>query len=189
MTVEEYDALKHVLFGNQKQANVINDAVVGIVGGKLKELGNSWDTEDAAIEVIKNILNDAINAPSTVDEDLVKLIAGEMSCNNLHADDVMVLTVEQPNPESPKHNFRIIIFGSEEQIRQPDTTETAGIHMVPDVPTSSEPKDDDYVARVKEIKDKLLPLVPTAIKKVLIDETEQCLCIAEYYYKGVGQCL
>lgn len=188
MNVEEYNALKHVLFGNQKQANVINDAVVGIVGEKLKGLNYSWDSEDAIINVIKDMLNNAINAPGAADEELVKLVAGDMSCNNLHADDVMVLTVDQPNPESPKHNFRIMIFGSSEQILQPDTNETIGIHMVP---ATTEPvaTDDDYPARVREIKSKLLPLVPTAVKNALSDETEQCLCIAEYYYKGVGQCL
>lgn len=189
MTPVQFDNLKHVLFGNQKQANTINDAVVGIVGKKLLERGVDLETESSVAEGIQAVLTEAITNPGSADELLIRLVAGDISYTNLGCGEVLTVLVDIPNPESPKVVFRIALLDSSMLVKEESVEVKAPFECVEeddvDVDTKKHPElIDDFVLRVQALKETMLPMVPTAVKNVIADEAEQCLCIAEYYYRS-----
>ncbi len=193
MNTVEFDSLKRVLFGKQKQANAINDAVVTIVGDILKErAGCSWQCEDDVVTLIVNELNDAIANADTADRLFVQLVAGVDSYTNLTLDDVLMLVAEQPNPESPKYIFRIKVFGDVDVAENAAEMEDAdnSVHTTSVQHSSGiQETPDSCVARVNKVKRELLAVVPSGLERYLPDESDRCLYVAETYYRSAGKCL
>lgn len=197
ITQEQFDNVKHVLFGNQKQANVINEAVVKIVARGLLEISSSTacDSEDAVVTTLTNYFQTLIDNNQMGNETLVLLTAGEQSLENLRNVGPKVVNVEQPNPESPKFNFRVYMLGEVPDIDRTVTTTTEQPEIKPLRETGNAPyvysednplydPTDDFPTRVKKITDAILPLVPDAVKRELSDPTAQALCCAEYFYRN-----
>lgn len=182
ITTEQFENVKHVLFGLQKQANVINESVVTIVTRKLLEIygADAVMSEDAVAKTIESYLIEARDSDS-VDDLLVMLIAGEQSLQNIKAIGPTYVDVVQPNPESPKVNFRVCVLGEETLVERNSNVGYKSIDVSPS--DTSIREDDDFSTRARKIKDCILPSVPDAVKAEIPDnEYAQALCCAEYYY-------
>ena len=106
----QLNILKEVLFGNQKQASVQNDAVVKIIASAMhKEYGEHFfDSSTTICEGITEFLQDKIdNGLQPSAKVVTMLIAGEDSVLTCSKPGPKVVLDEQPNPDSPKHFFRI----------------------------------------------------------------------------------
>lgn len=212
---EQLSNVSHVLFGNQKQASVINAAVVKIVARGLADVSGEscLNTEQSVIETISDYLQTMCDTGVIGDHNLVMLLAGEQSLANLLEVGPKTLHVNQPNPESPKYTFRVGMLGEEPEVD--NSAETLGdvfsgmgmlikgAGTVTPVDGSGKPvfthhassesttccpynPTDDFPTRARKIKDAILPLCPNAVKTEIPDnEYAQALCMAEYYYKNI----
>lgn len=188
----QFDNLKHVLFGLQKQANVINEAVIIICAdGLAEQYGDDiFNSEDAIVESIGKYLNNVMSlGPDHIrgskdDIMLIRLLSGEQSFVNLLVDGPKYVHIEQPNPDSPKRNFRILMLG---EVPEKDRdvvvnkTDTNTAKFNPDEKPYDE--SDDFQTRVDKLRNAILPMVPAAVKAEVPDEYAQALCCAEYYYR------
>ena len=187
-TSEQLQCVKHVLFGKQKQANVTNEAVVKLVAGDLV----AWfggtaclSSEEEVKKSIKVFLQDTVDGKLTGNDTTVLLIAGEQSYNCLKSAGPKVVSVDEPNPDSPKVLFRIYVLG---EVPAAEVDSYVKIGAGPTLtPAKSETADMgseayNYKVRVDNLVKEILPLVPEGVKKELSDPVAQCLCCAEYYY-------
>lgn len=192
LTEQQVTNVKKVIFGNQKQANVTNEAVVKIIARGIAEEYSTdvLNSEESFVDACKNYLQSCIDNPASGDDTLVMLLAGEVSLANVKAEGPRVVHVNQPNPESPKFTFRVGILGEDVDV---DMSTESGESSVSDSKESGRvgvecpyDKDDDYPTRARKIKDAILPLCPAAVKtEIPNDEYAQALCFAEYYYKNI----
>lgn len=192
LTEQQVTNVKKVIFGNQKQANVTNEAVVKIIARGISEKHSAdvLDSEESFVDACKNYLQSCIDNPTYGDDTLIMLLAGEVSLANIKADGPRVVHVNQPNPESPKFTFRVGMLGEDVGI---DMDANSGDNVVSEVKQSRKvnidcpyDKDDDYLTRARKIKDAILPLCPASVKtEIPNDEYAQALCFAEYYYKNI----
>lgn len=189
LTEEQVLNVKHVLFGNQKQANVTNEAVVKIVARGISEVkgANSLNSESSFVEACRDYLQMVIEAKTTGTDTLIMLLAGEKSLANLNDIGPKQVYVNQPNPESPKHVFRILMLGQEAEVDMSAEDNVIPVSSGASVSTSCPyERDDDIPTKARKIKDAILPLVPDIVKKELAgNEYAQALYEAEYYYKNV----
>lgn len=126
--MSDEENVKKVLFGNQKQADVINDAVAEDVTAWLKELYGEGCcySEDGVVKTISQALQDACDPGEIANETLVKYVAGKKSLENLkNALGPCVVNVSQPNMDSPKRKFRIHVLG---EVPKEDTTSTSNVY-------------------------------------------------------------
>lgn len=198
LTEEYLENVKHVLFGNQKQANVINDSVTYMVAGMLAELTSAefLTSEEAVTMSIHSYLEDAARGAIRPNETFVLLTAGKQSLECLQMEGEKQADVTCPNPESPKHLFRIHMVGED-----PDTgildlpeqnmgtvtdqfkiSEGTGRPHVEDRDITWN-KDETAAQRVERLTKMLAPLCPTAVAGELGgDEKSMAIYAAEYYY-------
>lgn len=195
LSEQQLTNVTHVLFGNQKQANVINKAVVKIVARGLLDVSNSscLDSEESVIKAATDYLQSLCDNGFSGSEHFVMLLAGEQSLACLKETGPKMVHVNQPNPESPKYTFRVGMLGEEPDVDNSaelsDTSTGTGIlgsstsasfAECPYEPT------DDFATRARKIKDAILPLCPGVVKtEIPNDEYAQALCMAEYYYKNI----
>lgn len=186
--------VKHVIFGLQKQANVTNEAVVKIVARGISRVSGeaALNSEESFINAVRDYLQYCIDKGFTDDENLIMLIAGEVSLAVLNEMGPKTVYVDQPNPESPKHIFRINKLGEEVSI---DMSAESGVYApasaVPSAPTVDPDAvydvDDDFYTRARKIKAAILPTIPDAVKENIPDnDWAQALCCAEYFYNYKG---
>lgn len=192
LTENQVQNVKHVLFGNQKQANVINEAVVKLVARGLCEVSTSsaCDSEESVIKAITEYFQTLVDNQTQGNPTLIMLMGGEQSLANLREVGPKVVIAEQPNPESPKYIFRIRMLGVDDGDvdMSAESSETTGSEFpamnTPEVECPYEPT-DDFPTRARKIKDAILPLIPDGVKmEIPNDEYAQALCCAEYYYKN-----
>lgn len=181
MTEKEME-LKKLLFGNQKQANVINDSVVMIASEYF--YAHTTDTQDMSGAMYK-LLQEITGADYATEaaELFVKLVCGVNSFNTWKAGVPFIITADQPSTESPKYNFRITPLGEEvvPETEPEDKLQITGKPLV--APDEVYDERDDFPTRARKIKEAILPLVPASVKAELPDnEYAQALCCAEYYY-------
>lgn len=160
LTENELDNVKRVLFGLQKQANVINQTVVSIVA---KELVSAFgeqavQTEENVINSIKEFLQHAIDT-SNYNEIPLLLMAGEVSKANLDEGGPLIVVVDQPNPESPKHTFRIGKLGEENA--EVNHEVDAGTSHYGTINNDVDP--DDIVTQTEVLKNKILAVAPESV--------------------------
>lgn len=188
MTKENVETVKHVLFGLQKQANVTNDAVVKIVtrGVCAKEGSAVLYSEDAFIDACRHYLQECVNNEHSEDDTVIMLLAGEQSLANLKKPGPKVVYVEQPNPESPKHIFRINMLGQEPE--SVDMSVDANITAQPS-PAGVEIGSDAYNSmtcyeKACALRDAILPLAPTAVRAEIDDDFALALYCSEAYFRA-----
>lgn len=185
---EKLDNVKRNLFGLQKQANVINESVVKIVAGALADRYSEdvLDDELTVMQRIEEYLNEVITMPADTlrtDKDLqlfIMLTAGEQSYANALQEGPKYVSAEQPSPDSPKCNFRIMMLGT--QPEKEDVLEVGRPHS----DTSTEIKGDKFSYRqhAEELKQTVIGIAPQSMKDELgDDEWALALCAAEYYFK------
>lgn len=123
---EQLSNVSHVLFGNQKQASVINAAVVKIVARGLVDVAGEscLNSEQSVIDAATDYLQTLCDNGMAGDHTFVMLLAGEQSLANLLEVGPKTLHVNQPNPESPKYTFRVGMLGEEPEVD--NSAETLG---------------------------------------------------------------
>lgn len=182
----QLENVKHVIFGLQKQANVTNEAVVKIVStGLVQAMGeNCIDTEQSTVDSIKAYLESLLSGEVSPNKILVMLVAGEESLAMLNADGPKVVTVDQPNPESPKNVFRINLLGA----ALDDIKTDVDVPMDAPVGTTEEPTEHregwSMQQEVEHIKSEILKVTPETVKQELAgNEWAQALYCAKEYYR------
>ena len=188
----EAENIKKVLFGNQRQADAINDAVVNFIGNFIADNNvGSVATEDAVIDTISEYLSRCIDRPEIANELVIRFITGDMGYANLKSGAPLSLSVKQPNIESPKLLFRIVVFGDDPvvPIKTPAPTFTGEVVDDSAASVTADKKvegTETFAERAERIKKEILPIVPDAVRREVTDEYAQALCCAEYYYRSVG---
>lgn len=175
--------VKAVLFGKQKQANVINDSVVKIISTALSKAypGTNFDSEDSVIAAIEQFLNDGMNFQCH-DDQVIMLLIGPESFNVFKSEGPKVVVTNQPNPESPKRTFRIYALGNVDEATV-EVNAGGPVLITPDLlPITDGVEKENYKTRVEDLLKQIQPLVPEAVKKELEDPYQQALCCAEYFY-------
>lgn len=187
MTERELD-IKKLLFGNQKQANAINDSVVKIVSEYFytheSELTVDGDLATKMYTMIQNIT--AGERTEDYSQDLfLQLVCGPESFATWESGVPFIVTADQPSTESPKYNFRIYPLGAEvpEEKEEDTSLHIAAKPLVG--PDEVYDDKDDFPTRARKIKDAILPMVPESVKKEIDNEYAQALCCAEYFYSNV----
>lgn len=188
LTAEHLDCIKQVLFGQQKQANVINDSVVKIVARELAAVvsASNITSIDEADDAILQYLRGVVAGELQYDEDAFILIAGEVSLANAKSGMPVTVTAEAASETSTKVNYRVSVMG--EEAAEVDMSAEAGkpASAMPDLPISGEVKKtqvSDFRTKAEQLRAAILPLVPDAVKQELAgDEYAQCLVCAEQYF-------
>ena len=190
LSEQQVDNVKHVIFGNQKQANVQNESVVKIIARALtKEFGESClNTEADVVESIRKLLLGCIdNGTASCDSNLIMLIAGEKSLANLEAMGPKTVIVNQPNPESPKFTFRIAMLGEDPDVDMEaevgDVKAGASSAITYDVNAS----DLTLKERALCIKEQLVAIAPQATLAEVQDDALSALLVAESFFKNGGE--
>lgn len=187
-TGEQLLRVKHVIFGNQKQANVTNAAVVKIIANGIMRNTNGegkLDTEADVIQSIQRILEDAISRSDALTEngeEFVMLVAGEQSLANLKLDGPKYVSAAPASPESPKYNFRIYMLGEEA------TPDMSGEYTPADATSAVVGIDDsfdrnDIVASTEALKNKIIATAPQSV----IDEFKNDYAAALYLYPAYAK--
>lgn len=186
-TTEQLENVKHVMFGKQKQANVTNEAVVKLIASDLVSCyGSSCiDTEESVKESIRRYIQESVDGTLAYNDTILLIIVGEQSYNCLKGSGPKVVSVDTPNPDSPKVLFRVYALGEVPEAEVP----TYGLNLGPTLTPANSGVDSsksleryDYKTRVENLVKEILPLVPDGVKSELSDPYQQCLCCAEYYY-------
>lgn len=186
----QLENVKHVLFGNQRQANVINEAVTFIVAGTLSELRGkeSLDSEQSVVMSINSYLQEAVDGNIVPDETFILLTAGTQSLQCLKSDGEKMASAENPDPESPKYLFRIHLVDDAEQsdISRP-TQFTVRTGDRPVLPESDNKFSVGETAqqKVDRLTKELSELCPEAVMQELGgDAKSAAIFVAEAYYKN-----
>ena len=189
LTEQQLTNVKHVLFGKQKQANVINESVVKIVAKGISEVcgASSLDSESAFVEAVNDYLKRIVEGGTTGTDNLIMLLCGEQSLANLNEIGPKQVYCNQPNPESPKYIFRILMLGEEPDVDNSaiDDVQTTTASTPSTVSFASlYERDDDIPTRAEKIKNAIVKTVPDAVKRELDgNEWAQALYCAQDYFK------
>lgn len=177
---QHLDNIKQIIFGQQKQANVINDAVVKIIARELADKAGKDDlfTIDDVEFAIMEYLKGAVGG-NTYDDTAMMLIVGEQSLANLRSDELVTVTAETASDTSTKVNFRIRpLSGAEADV---DSTGVRGDAQATSynkpAATTMQERDPNatFQNTVDDLRDKLLPMVPDAVKAEVSDPYAQAL--------------
>lgn len=180
--------VKAVLFGNQKQANVINDSVVAIVAQYLDGANQDMSTQEATAASIYTELKACADAGlSERNSTFIQLVSGRKSYDVLKEGLPYVVSQNQPNVDSPKYNFRILVVGEddvEDTVENGEGDVYAGMKF--DKPAAAPDEvlnpDDTVADQVRKLKDAILPMCPDGVKQELDDEYAQALYCAQAYF-------
>ena len=189
-TEQHLENIKEVLFGNQKQANVTNEAVVKLVARELSvAIGLTDSAGHADIDAaIMKYLEGAITATVQFTDDVLMLIAGEQSIANRNSGQPCQAYHRQPSEQSPKMMYRIVTFGENADID--NTGEVGGNNSFSPTPVSTVNKtveNADFYTQARQLRDAILPTVPDAVKAEIPDnEWAQCLVCAKGYFDYHG---
>lgn len=181
-STEQLTNVKKVLFGNQKQANAINDAVVLLVAEELIQNPVSMDTEEYVISGIKQVIEEmAEYGLNETNRMFLLLVTGPNSVHVLEEHVPYRIDVNQPSDQSPKRTFRIVPMGyvaPEVKVNEVSVAAkpAATLDEVYD-PT------DSFAEQARKLKDAILPTVPGGIKDEVSDEYAQALLCAQAYFE------
>lgn len=180
--------VKAVLFGNQKQANVINDSVVILVAQYLENSHKNMDTQESTVESIYDELKAIADFGITdYNRIFIYLVAGRKSYDVIKEGVPYVVTKNQPNADSPKYNFRVCVVGEddvEDEVVHGEGGVYAGIKFERPAAAPDEVlnPDDTVADQVRKLKDAILPMCPDGVKEELEDEYAQALYCAQAYF-------
>lgn len=189
---EHLNNIESCLFGQQRQASVINGAVVKIVARELLVVmgfKTSSSIDEANSQIIA-YLHQAENDPNKrCDDSVIMLIAGEQSLANVESGELTTLSVTNISDTSTKRNYRILLDGQEPDI---DMSGAEGSAPVSTTNVSKEGatgigKQDpnaDFYTQAKQLLEAIRPLIPDAVKTEIPDnEYAQALVCAQSYFE------
>lgn len=202
------DNVKHVLFGNQKQANVINESVVLIVARHIVDIAGSVEAlaDEASVVVdIEGIVTKIIDGEMNLDgksKIFIMLTAGEQSLANivdgLNTEGVRPqLYSGRPNENSPKYNFRVLVEKDPAAVdHSADTTGFVESHSITE-PTgdTTEDKHISFEDRKKNMQPQeaadwlqanIIKLAPSAFDGEFVDEKSKALYYSNAYFSTMG---
>lgn len=192
LTEAQKEVVKAVLFGKQKQASVINDGVVAVVGRGIAEATTGEDalaSEENFVKAVTSFLDTCISEGRPVNTIILLLLGGEQSLLALQSEGPKSIIAESAGPETPKFYFGISKIG--EVFDAPAADLSAGVTSVSTADTQSSvsepgfiPDDLSYSAQRDFLIKKIVPLVPEAVKAELSSPVEQALVGAQWYFKN-----
>ncbi len=184
------EVVKAVLFGKQKQASVINDGVVAVVGRGIEEVtsGSALQSETDFVEAVRSFLQSCIDEGRAINSILLMLLGGEKSLVTLQADGPKVVRCESAGPDTPKFYFGILPLGEEPERPVGDFSGMMNAPISDGISRPTEPgfipDDLSYSAQRDYLVKTIVPLVPEAVKKELSSPVEQALVGAQWYFKN-----
>lgn len=199
--------VKHILFGNQKQANVINESVASIVARHLVESGfeSALNSEADIMEAIKSTLDKYIESPETLDgkgKMFVMLTAGEQSLANIASaaqnENAIATVVYLGVDGSPKVNYRVHLDVKPAEIERDAVIGDISSKPAFDKDLKGDDKDDTikpYNERKTNMQPqeaadwlqaKILQVAPHAFDNEFVDEKSKALYYADAYFSMVG---
>ncbi len=183
-TPNELENLKKVLFGNQLQASVINDAVVSVVSQYLADHSENvnLDTEGSTAVSLCDVLNLLLAEGGTLtrdDETFIRLVAGDTSYYNIMSGEPSICDVTQPNPESPKRFIRVHLIGADNQEAESMPASPTKLRLEDVLPAS---KDVSLTAQADMLYEQIAPIIPETIRSEVTDKYAQALLVAKAYY-------
>lgn len=194
LTKEQCLNVKHVLFGNQKQANITNEAVVKLVARGILNakpdctLGTESEVSLAIQGILEGWVQQNYKAEDPMDEVFIMLVAGEVSLANLKEDAPKYVNVYQPNPESPKYNFRVCKLGEEDPEIDMSATLGDGVSSASTGGTSGidvENNRQDIVAYTEELKNRIISVAPESVKAEFGNDYAAALYLYPSYAKNM----
>lgn len=191
LTEAQKEVVKAVLFGKQKQANVINDGVVAIVGRGIAEATtgeSALSTELNFVNAVTAFLDKCIDDGKPVNSVILMLLGGEQSLLALQEDGPKTVIAESAGPDTPKYHFGISKIGAMSEATPADLGMGTASASTEDMPKQSSepgfiPDDLSYTAQRDFLIKKIVPLVPEAVKAELSSPVEQALVGAQWYFK------
>ena len=199
---EQLSNVKHVLFGNQKQANVINESVASIVANYIvsKNSLNSLSSESTVSDAIHKLLGTCVAFSPQLngrDKMFVMLTSGEQSLANIMTagsnQDTVATIMTMDSESSPKVNFRVSLD------RKPGAiTREATSRPLFDKDMSGDSVDDktvDFDERKQSMSPQeaadwlqanILKVAPSAFDGEFVDDKSKALYYANAYFKLAG---
>lgn len=177
VTPEVLEIATHVLFGNQKQANVQNVAVASIVVEEVaKECGaNSVSSESTFVTSVTEFLNRcATNAVTQSQYLACKLLVGVKAVDVLTSGQPVEIVAESAGDNTPKYYFFV---HTKEEVKEV----THYVRACASADDTSEVIDDSIQGKVDAMRDKLITLVPDVIKAELNNNDYACALWATQY--------
>lgn len=192
--------IKELLFGQQKQASVINDAVVKMVARELSATFGINDTSslDDAHAKIMSYLFAVVGNGVTYNEDALMLIVGEQSLANLKSGEIVSVYESDASDTSTKKIYRIntqnqATVDNTGEAGNKSTYEALPGNVIEDArdwyPESYQKEQKkldpnaDFWLKAQQLRDAILPLVPDAVKtEIPNNEFAQALVCAEQYF-------
>lgn len=190
LSEEQKKVVKAVLFGNQKQASVINEGVVAIVGRGIAEAtsgDSALASEHDFVDAVTSFLQTSVDNGKPVNSVILMLVGGERSLLALQAEGPKCVMCESAGPETPKYNFGIYMLG--EQAPAATESHIEGIPVPTDMskftPEAQKKFEDmSYTAQRDFLVNAITPLVPEAVKAELSNPVEQALVGSQWYFKN-----
>lgn len=185
------DNIKALLFGQQKQASVINDAVVKMVARELSSVLGVSDTVDVddAHAKIMSYLFACVNSSAPYTDDVLMLIVGEQGLANLKSGEEVTVTEDDASETSTKKYYRIEVKGQNAavdnsgdlgyKVKQQNALPNGGVANY-----GGRDRNADFWTQAQQLRGAIQPLVPDAVKQEIPDNVfAQCLVCAEQYFK------
>lgn len=186
------EVVKDVLFGKQKQANVINDGVVAIVGRGIAEATSgdaALSSELNFVDAVQSFLQTSVDNGKPVNAMILMLLGGEESLLCLQEEGPKTIICESAGPDTPKYRFGICMLGaSPEPSPKSLGMGTGSFDGMMNPPESApvgefKPEDMSYTAQRDFLIKAIVPLVPEAVKEELSSPVEQALVGSQWYFK------
>lgn len=175
-----YDELKKVLFGNQKQGDAINMVVAKIVGDTVAENTPEGEWPQRIEQYVKSEINKEY--PNLM---VLALIFG-VNVFGVKDFSNAEIFASQPYPDSPKWVFELMTNTGDMISMDLSGTKSALTEAEESLfESKTEYSADDHVSRAQAEKDKIYPLVPASIKSCFegeIGEWQASLLFAAQYY-------
>ncbi len=181
--------IKALLFGQQKQASVINDAVVKLVARELSStfgIDDTLDIDDAHAKIMSYLFA-CVNGGVTYTDDTLMLIVGEVGLANLKSGEDVVVSESDASETSTKKYYRINVKGADAAVDNTGELGTGSLRGGSTAPEAVTPtnvdRNADFWTQAQQLKAAIQPLVSDAVKaEIPNDEFAQCLVCAEQYF-------
>lgn len=191
LSEEQKKVVKSVLFGNQKQASVINEGVVAIVGRGIAEATTgeaAISSSENFVQAVQDFLQTSIDNGRPVNATILMLVGGERSLLALQAEGPKCVFCESAGPDTPKYNFGIYMLGEAPAAPVADLSGSmaAPPAEAPRFTAETQKKFEDlsYTAQRDYLVKAITPLVPEAVKAELSSPVEQALVGSQWYFKN-----
>lgn len=168
MLENNYEELKKVLFGEQKQGDAINSVVAVIVGKDIATSSTTaCTTREDWLNAIRKYTEFVINNGVANRSNTIALLYGLEAVDAIYNEDINDFGCKQPYPDSPKCVF--YLTGNSGNTYSLSDTESGEWLYASDIPETAI-VEDEYVLRAKKLKDAIYPLIPVSVRRKFTGE-------------------